>query len=315
MTDTFLLTVLTGPNAGASAALNGGRCQIGGGPDDDIILEGVPAGALAIALKDQRLRMQARGAGISLMDGRHAQTLPDGQARIGTLPAMLRLTQDTTVAISRARPDTASRMPLRMAVLLAAVTLGTGLLIGLQIPPGTARLPGLEAQAARLDPIPHPPIQAATGTAPTQITAGALQATSPRLTACIGTCQSDAAEALRTRLAAAGLEGLQVAPSDGVLRVSGVMPADKASHWRELRSQFETDFGRSLPLIVDIANGTDTPALAVASVWLGGNPELRTKTGQTLREGDRTADGWTVNRITSGRISLSRDTRQVDIRY
>lgn len=331
--DAFLLTVLSGPNAGASAALPKGSGVIGGAAGDSVVLDGVAPSALRIVLDGQRMRVQAAADGLALIEGRTTRALANGQAHIGALPAILRLGPDTTIAISRAHPQTTGQVPLRRAVFITAIALMAGLVAGVQMPSESGGFPGLEAFAARHENPDLASFPKVSGTgisgfgaagmdaaSPTPTRADPapatrLHSTSPRLRACAQTCQKEAATTMQHRLEKAGLDGLQITPGDGVLRVSGTLPAGKSARWRDLRHQFETDFGTSLPLIVDIAQGPDMPVLAVASVWLGTTPELRTKTGQTLRQGDTTTDGWTVTRIERGRIGLTRDARRVEIRF
>lgn len=321
----FRLTVISGPNAGASALLPAGASSIGGGSTDNVVLDGIAPGALRVVLDNQRLRMQAATPGLALTGTGADRPLAPGQAHIDALPATLRLGPDTVVTLSRAKPQTGSQIALRHGVVMAGLALAAGLAVGLQLPPGSASLTGFQALAARPD---IAPLNAAShnAAAPAAVTSPAktglppaatvgLHSTSPRLTACTGACRQAAADSLRQRLEQAGLDGLTITPGDGVLRVSGDLPAAKGALWHDLRHRFETDFGTSLPLIVDITQGPDAPVLTVASVWLGPQPELRTKTGQTLRTGDRTGDGWTITRIAPGRIALQREQRQVEIRF
>lgn len=318
---TFLLTVLTGPNAGATAPLGRGRATVGGAGSDGVILEGVAAGLLGVTLEDNRARLVAHGAG-PRFGGRTGQdeTLAPGAARIVPLPAMVRLNDETLVNIARCMPQAGPRLGLRSAALMATLALTGGLLIGLQLPPGSGLEPVLSARASAF---PGGPALADPTSALTDATAdaapaparGPLIATSPQMQPCTGPCQTDAAAALGARLREAGLTGLTVEAADGVMRVAGTLPAGQQAAWTEQRRRFESDYGRSLPLVVAIGDSAAAPSLAVASIWLGRNPELVTKLGQTLRIGDVTPDGWTVARIARGTITLTRGDAETVVRF
>ena len=306
----FLLTVLTGPNAGATAPLGRGRSTVGGDDSDGVILEGVAPGLLGVTLEDNRARLVAQetGARCGGQAGRDSALAP-GAARIVTLPAMVRLNDETLVNIARCVPANGGRLAPRTAALMVGLALTGGLLIGLQLPPDIREAADLSARAAVVPDAPNPASAAsAPGDAATAARPGrpALVATSPKIDACTAECQAEAAAALGARLAAAGLTGLKVDMTGGVMRVTGTMPPGQHAAWTEQRRRFESDYGRSLPLVVAIGDSAAEPALAVASIWLGQRPEVTTKSGQTLRIGDVTPDGWTVDDIARGRITLTR---------
>lgn len=309
-TATFLLTVLTGPNAGATAPLGRGRSTVGGAEGDGVILSGVGAGLLGVTLEENRARLLAHAPG-ARCGGRTGQDLPldPGAARIVALPAMVRLNDETLVNIARCAPANGPRLGLRSAALVAASALVGGLLIGLQLPPDSGLRPDLAARASAFPP------EAVALASPAPAPPPALVATSPQMQPCTDACQAEAAEALRARLRSAGLTGLSVEAADGVMRVTGTLPPGQHPAWTEQRRRFESDHGRSLPLVVAIGDTAAAPALAVASIWLGRRPELTTKSGQTLRIGDVTPDGWTIAGIARGRITLTRGDAETVVRF
>lgn len=301
----FVLTVLTGPNAGASVPLSAGRTSVGCGQDDALILDGVAPGHLSLNLDGQRARIGAGADGVAVGDAAlDVVPLAPGTARIATLPVMIRLNDDTTVNLACRTAATGNRVSLRAAGIGGAMLLLGGLLIGLQLPPGTQLAPATAALAA-----------ASPETVPAPAAVAVKPHSSPRIERCLGACQEEAAAMLRARMATAGLDGLTLAVDGEVLRVSGVLPEDRADAWTDLRRSFETEYSRSLPLLVDSAAGTAGPSLAVSSIWLGGTPELRTKSGEVLRIGDSTKDGWTVDSIAKGSIRLSRGEQDVTVRF
>ena len=141
-----------------------------------------------------------------------------------------------------------------------------------------------------------------------------MTATSP-LMACSGDCVDLAAKSLQEQMLAAGLEGMNVLVEDGILRVTGALPTDRTDSWRQLRTRFESEFGQSLPLVVQVQEGSSSPILAVSSVWLGNAPEIRTKGGAVLRIGDSTGDGWVIRAIAKGEIQLERGSQTTSVRF
>lgn len=309
----YCLTVLSGANAGATATLGTGRTVIGGAAGDGIILDGALPGQLSVTLSGERARLAAGGAGVGLGDGiGPVEPLKQGQTRIVALPAMVRLNEDTVLNIARRVPVQGRAVPAATAALASIVALACGLLVGLQLPDSVRLASEMTAQAA---PTPAAQAPALADTVPARGPTAPLQAVSPRMGPCEKTCQSSAAAQLAERFKEQGLEGLSVAPGSGVLRVTGTLAPEQAQRWGDLRQDFETTYGGSLPLIVALKTGSEAPALAVSSIWLGPRPELRTRSGEVLRLGDRTGDGWTVKRIERGAITLTRNDVETVVRY
>lgn len=302
----FLLTVLTGPHAGASTGFGPSRLRVGGGEGDDVILAGVAPACLTLRAEGEMLRLASR-SGAGRHDGQTGfAALPDdGSVVEAAMPATLRLNDETTILLSRLAPSSASRHGWRAGLGMAALALAGGLWLGAQIGPGGDVLPNSAMQAQATE-IPRP-------VAVTVSTAPAPQA-EPR-PRCDADCIDGVAAMFGSRLADAGLNGLELTPDRGVLRVTGALGPGQAEIWHNQRTRFESEFGQSLPLIIDLTEGQPDPVLAVASVWLGSLPEIRTKSGAALRKGDRTDDGWIVSDIASGVITLSRNGRQVQLRF
>lgn len=310
----FCLTVLSGANAGAMVPLAAGKTVIGGTAADEIILDGALSGQLAVTLHGERVRLEAAAAGVSVGDSiGTAEPLRPGQHRILALPVMVRLNDDAQLNIARRAPVHGRLVPAAVAALATMVALAGGLLVGLQMPDSVRAASEMTAQAA---PSPAPVRQPALAdtVAPRQPTAP-LRATSPMLGPCDATCRKDAQARLREQLNAAGLSGLALATEGDVLRVTGALTDSEEQRWRSLRRDFETTYGGSLPLLVSIGEGSGAPMLAVSSIWLGPRPELRTRSGEVLRIGDRTGDGWTVKTIARGAITLSRDGTETVVHF
>lgn len=316
MNDTpFRLTVLAGPNAGASVPLKAGRIVIGGGAADAIVLDGALPAQLSLALEGERVRLAAGGPGVAIGDGEGpdaAERLPEGKARILPLPVMVRLNDETLLNIARRVPVTGRAVPAAMAALASIVALAGGLLVGLQMPDSVRAASGMTAQAS---PAPAPLAPPLAATVAPRAPSAPLRAMSPQMGPCDDACRSEAQSRLRARLDQAGMKDLALDVQGGVLRVSGVLPPDGQARWADLRRDFEMTYGGSLPLLVAIGPGSGGPQLAVSSIWLGARPEIRTRSGEVLRVGDATADGWTVSRIARGAVTLSRNDNEVVVRW
>ncbi|SMO45124.1 SctD/MshK family protein [Paracoccus laeviglucosivorans] len=310
----YLLTVLTGPNAGAAAGFAPGKISIGGGADDQIILSGVAPGSLALRAAEHRLRLAASAPDIAFHDAQTGELTQMGQGAVHELPlpATLHLNEQTTIVLSRLGPPQRRGIGLQTGLGIAALAMALGLWIGAQFGgPANLALAALPEAANSIAAPPDAPDQQAVIRAARN---AALVATSPRIE-CGADCVANVAAAFEERLAQAGLEGLSLAVDQGVLRVTGTLTPEQAEIWRQLRARFESENGQSLPLITKISEGEPEPVLAVASVWLGKTPEIRTKGGTILRIGDETGDGWTVDAITREAIRLSRGERHMIVRF
>lgn len=309
----YLLTVLSGPNAGASAGFAPGRLRIGGGEDDQIVLAGVAPGALQLHARGEVLRISAQTSGIRYRDVTNAETpaLPvGGDVLTAGFPATLHLGDDTVITIARLGPNLPRRPGLHAGLGLAAVALAAGLWIGSQFG-------GLATQARAALP-EQAEVQARITDSGRDTAPGVAAGQSPEMAApseCDAACMQRIADEFAARLQSAGLEGLDIAAEDGVLRATGTIAPEQSDIWQQQRAAFEAEFGQSLPLIARIEQGDPVPVLAIASVWLGKIPEIRTKAGAVLREGDQTGDGWTVGAIARGEIQLNRDGRQITVRF
>lgn len=308
----FLLSVLAGPNAGASATFGTSKLQLGGGPEDQIILAGLAPDSLALRAEGTRLRLSARFEGMTAHDpvSRHLVPLPTGGAvHQMDLPATLRLSRDTVISISRLGAEKRLQLGLPSVAGLAAVALALGLWIGANSDDGT---PALSPDGMALAAPPTLSLQPDPANSAAQV--AAITATSPRMS-CPEDCITEAAALFQDQLHLAGLDGLNVLVENGILRVTGALPNDRTESWRQLRTRFESEFGQSLPLVVQVQESGNSPILAVSSVWLGNAPEIRTKSGTVLRIGDTTGDGWVIRAIRKGEILLERGTQSTTVRF
>lgn len=308
--DSFVLSVLTGPNAGASVSLEAGRHTIGSDDSNDIILAGLGDQVINLSLKGAAVIANPIVDGIGLVgegaNGVAPLTVKGAPYQI-KLPARLCLGSDVMVQLSGGvqRPSTDRRM--LVGVGLAALFFGCWLGAALFTQSPTPVLAGLGSSAA------------ADVSARVALTEPAELAVTPRISnspqlECFSDCVLAAEAELKSRLAAAGLNNLTLSHDSGVLRLGGTVLPEQVNDWRQIRTKFEAEFGQSLPIVTAIESET-APMLAVSSVWLGENAEVRTKTGNVYRVGDRTRDGWVVRKIDRGSVEFERDGQLVAVRF
>ncbi|MBK4214335.1 hypothetical protein JJJ17_00200 [Paracoccus caeni] len=308
--DSFVLSVLAGPNAGASVSLEAGRYTIGSDDGNDIVLAGLGDQVINLTLKGEAIIANPVVDGVGLIgegaNGVSPLTVMGAPHQI-KLPARLRLASDVTVQLSGGvqRPSTDRRVlvGVGMAALFVGCWLGAALFTQSPVPvlanlngSAVANVPEQVAVAEPAEPAASPRISS-----------------SPQLE-CLGDCILAAETELKSRLAAAGLSNLTLNHENGVLRLGGTMLPEQVNDWRQIRTKFEAEFGQSLPIVTAIESET-APMLAVSSVWLGENAEVRTKTGNVYRVGDRTRDGWIVRKIERGSVEFERDGQSVAVRF
>lgn len=289
----FLASVLTGPNAGAVIALSQGRHAFGGGDTDAVMLDGLPPSAMVLDLRDNMVRLESAQSAITQFNGQPMTVSRKGET---ALPVVLRLNDETLINLSRSTPLPPPRRSPWLLLLVGAAAFGFGMI-------GSATI---RVEVPMVDAMP----------AVTMPPAGTAVIAARKPAGCDAECIAAAAAGLRAEMDAAGLDAMQIIADGGVLRVSGHPGAEHLATWQKLRSDFEGRWGQSLPLLVTLSEGpVVAPDLGVLSVWLGAQPELRARSGEVLREGDLTRDGWTVEAIAPGLVTLSRGERVTQIRF
>ncbi|PZO67379.1 MAG: hypothetical protein DI498_03330 [Paracoccus denitrificans] len=294
----FILNVLTGPNAGASVSLDPGRFSLGSDDDNDVILAGLSPQSLDMKLSAGSAHLTAKSDGAQLRRVGRSAPFPAGQSQTVALPATIQLAPEVIIQLA----STLDPAPTwqRTPWLAAAAALVVGCWLGANVFQGdTAAGPAMADAQPTVQSAPAP---------------NAVAATSPQM-GCDGDCVENGKRVLRERIAAAGLTGLSLETEGGVLRLTGKLAPDQFDTWRQIRTGFEAEFGRSLPVVASIEAGETQPILSVSSIWLGSRPEVRTKGGNALRIGDSTNDGWVVKSIEKGRIGLEREGQSAEVRF
>ena len=119
-----------------------------------------------------------------------------------------------------------------------------------------------------------------------------------------------AAEDLRGRLAAAGLDGrVKASVSGGTIVAEGKIRNEQEATWREVYRWFDERFGRDLVLDsrVAVIDEPDAPPLSIRAVWAGPSPYVIAGNGQKYVEGTLLDSGWVIERIAQQFIELSRE--------
>jgi hypothetical protein len=291
----YLLTVLTGLNAGAQEQLSRGRFTIAGSGSADFLLDGLEGPSLQLAIVKGRMRVLSDRDDLRVIG--LGRVVP-GMAIITDLPATLQIGPDIQLhvcqqATAKKRPSIVRRVLTTVGCL--AVLGAAGLTIA-----GPQNAVFGEAVANILAPAEPAPSEVArhTETAPQEPTV----APAPALTL------DDALAMLKERVAKDGMSNLVIEASDGAIRVTGSIRKLKASAWGATRIAYERQFGQIAPLLADISETTEGAPVAISAIWLGAVPEFSTPEGDILRVGDLTATGWTIIAITPTFVALERDS-------
>ena len=126
----------------------------------------------------------------------------------------------------------------------------------------------------------------------------------------------DAVEALRTRLAKAGLPGITVSTQpDGTVLVGGLLTAGDEPAWTGIRQWFDGRYGNGMVMVERFDAPSALPPLRIAAVWSGAHPYVVDDHGARLHPGAAIGDGWFVGRIETGSVLATRGPQAVSLRY
>ena len=130
------------------------------------------------------------------------------------------------------------------------------------------------------------------------------------------TTSSDLTEALRNRIAEAGLaEGLTVTETPEALFVTGRLSPEQMNRWQLIHKWFDAQPNaellstnlRSAPILEDFP--------AVASIKLSGSPQVRFLNGRVARVGDTVQNGWKVISISAEGLKLQNGNEIAQITF
>lgn len=273
--------ILDGPQEGCEATLTEAAITLGGGLEDDVMLLHPSVGEDAVTL---RVVGSPLGPLLSVRDRRGvAQTAglpPDGTPF--RLPREVSI-GEVRLRLSDGRPTAgAARSPSGPALL---ALLGAVLF-------GLAITPALSLHEERR-PTPSEVREVASA------------------------ADVDEAAELTTLLAERGLDAFLRVSEQGsdLLVVEGAVPEDRMRDWQAVHRAF--DEGRhARTLLTRVRTMPDEPALPpIAVVRLSGEPALVLARGGELRRGDSVADGWTVQGIVPGAVTLARGAERVEVEF
>jgi len=288
------LAVVSGCHAGASFQLLDKIYRIGSTAEADIVLAdpGITPDHATIRIGRGSMKVEARGGDVDIAG--HG-LLPGGYGRVVRLPAeitlggaTLRITDNRVPPLPRAvqLARRAARNPLQLAGLVLCLILIVSLPIIL-LERGRNAGRDTAQQAAGTTPQARP-------------TAG------------------EAAQQLKSRMAAADLAGLQVtAVDDNRIVVTGVVPEKKMPAWTEIRNWFDATYAQS-PLLVSQVTASDAfpiQGLRLRAVWFGDTPYVVTSDGRKHHEGAVIEGGWRIERIDREAVTFARDGNVVRLTY
>ncbi len=300
------LHVLSGLHEGVVQPVGSGALRIGGGAGADLVLadDGMAPVHVELEFTAGWASLLALHPGVTLgtqevVPGAPVQTL---------LPAAFCVAGVEFRCEGPAQPSRPRWR--RRSVHLPLVTLGACAALALFWHSDQPALASVEADA---------PLGAATSVPPAAATYAALRspvavptATEPPPSA---PAPASAATVLRTKLSEAGLASIKVEDRDGVLMASGlILPAD-APRWQAVREGFDRSTGGHVPLRNAVEARADHPvALHVDSVWTGTFPNIIVG-GAKYLEGSMLPNGWMLERIGDGRLTLRRGEQQALVAF
>ena len=119
----------------------------------------------------------------------------------------------------------------------------------------------------------------------------------------------DVAEALRTRLVAAGLaDAIRVVPGFGTIAVDGTIDPAMQPAWEATQAWFDQRFAQRIVMVCDVvvSDADAGPQLTVEAVWAGDRPYVVAADGRRYGEGAALDNGWQLDRIEADRLVISR---------
>lgn len=111
-----------------------------------------------------------------------------------------------------------------------------------------------------------------------------------------------------------GLVRVEVLP-DGSYRATGAVSPAEAPAWREVARWFDDEAGGMAVLVDKVAVANAAPPLAVQSAWLGPRPYVIDGSGQKLFTGAVLANGWVIEGIEAGRVTMHRQGQRLAVRF
>lgn len=283
------LDVLSGIHRGVQAPIENDACTIGSSPSCDLVLgdRDIAAQHLQLRFYGKQVAVNAVGGNV-LIEGR--PTLERGFGCRANLPITL-VVGETKLRIGRnasAAPMTKRWGPFAAVALLALVMTP---IVAVQA--GITGLLPQRADAQASDP------------------GEALTVASLPMRPAIQT-DEEVVAGLREKLAEADLAGLGISSDGRRIDVSGQVPEERLSTWREIQQWFDRSHGGRYVLtsMVSAAAVTDAPRFVFQAVFFGTNPYVVDARGERRYPGASLQDGWMLKSIDKGQILVVRGNQE-----
>ena len=122
-------------------------------------------------------------------------------------------------------------------------------------------------------------------------------------------------EAVRSKLASAGLRGILLKAEGSVLTAGGFVDPAALPAWQRAQREFDSEYAGAFQLMNRVAIKAETPlGFSVDAVWRGANPNVMVS-GQKYFEGAALPDGWVLKRIEAHQLVLTRGPREAMLPY
>lgn len=123
-------------------------------------------------------------------------------------------------------------------------------------------------------------------------------------------------ELLQKHLVSQNLSELSVSGSAGVISVKGILQPEAVETWRASQIWFDQNFAGRLVLNSDVTvaqKKTVAAPIAIQAIWAGNVPYFIDGKGDKYFEGSMLRNGWTVDKIEYGKVTLKRNTEMVTL--
>ena len=102
---------------------------------------------------------------------------------------------------------------------------------------------------------------------------------------------------------------------DGSYRATGKVAPQEAAAWHDATRWFDEGSAGRVVLIDRVTIAVATPPLAIQSAWVGATPYVIDGAGQKLFVGAVVADGWTIEGIEAGRVTVKRQGQRLAVTF
>lgn len=283
------LDVLSGIHRGVQAPIDNDSCTIGSSSGCDLVLgdRDIAEQHLQLRFYGKQVAINAVGGAV-MIDGR--PTLERGYGCRANLPITLTV-GDTRLKIGRnasAAPLAKRWGPFTAVALLALIMTP---IIAVQ-----AGISSLLPQKATVQPA-EPGDQLTVASIPMR---PALQT------------DGEVLAGLKEKLAEAKLSSLEISSDGRRIDVSGQVPKESLSVWREIQQWFDRSHGGRYVLtsLVSAAAVTDAPRFVFQAIYFGNNPYVVDAHGERRYPGAALPDGWMLKSIEKGQILVVRGNQE-----